>query len=565
MRSFDNDPAVVRTDSRGQRAHFATVEHTQRLARKLYEVRPGVWSLIGNGLSNQTFILAPEGVIAIDTGESNEEMADAIAELRKVSDAPLVAVLYTHFHYVGGTQGAFAEAGRDLPVYGHERIPYNLSRVTSEIAPAYSSGLVHQFAMRLPDDGPDGLVNDGLGLFFRNPDHAPFTPGFVPPTNTWRGGEVLTVAGLKLEVTHAPSDANDSVTLWFPEISTCVQNLVWPALFNIFAIRGEAYRDPQLLLTGIDHLLSLKPEHMVGTHGPPISGADDIQARVTRYRDAIQLLWDQTVRGMNKGLSADEMAQSIRLPDTADDDYLTSELYGVAEHHVRQIAMGVRGWFDGDTSKLFPLEPVERAGRMVEAFGGVEALRSKVEAARAENDIRWALELASWLTTRKGAEQADRNLLAAVLRDVGYRSSAANIRNWCLTRARDLDGTQDLSRLREHRLRAHALKAMAPREALHLIRVLFDPTKGAGLDLHIGFSFPDATSAGLHIRNGVSVATDGTGAAATVTLPYALLVQVLAGQANLRAVIQQGEASVAGDQEAVLAALVCFDVPGFAA
>jgi alkyl sulfatase BDS1-like metallo-beta-lactamase superfamily hydrolase len=564
MRSFDNDPAVVRTDAHGQKAHFATIEHTERLARKLYEVRPGVWSLIGNGLSNQTFILAPEGVIAIDTGESNEEMAEAIAELRTVTDAPLAAVLYTHFHYVGGTKGAFAEAGRDLPVYGHERIPFNLSRVTSEIAPAYSSGLVHQFAMRLPEDGPDGLVNDGLGLFFRNPTHAPFTPGFVPPTVTWRGGESLTIAGLRVEVTHAPSDADDSVTLWFPEIGTCVQNLVWPALFNIFAIRGEAYRDPQLLLTGIDHLLSLNPEHMVGAHGPPISGADEIRTRVTRYRDAIQLLWDQTVRGMNKGLSADLMAHSIRLPDAADDDYLTSELYGVAEHHVRQIASGVRGWFDGDTSKLFPLEPVERAGRMVEAFGGVAALRGKVQAARDANEVRWALELASWLTTRDGAEQEDRNLLAAVLRDVGYRTSAANIRNWCLTRARDLDGTQDLSRLREHRLRAPALEAMTAREALHLIRVLFDPIKGAGLDLHIGFSFPDASAAGLHIRNGVSVATDGVGAAATITLPYDLLVQILAGQARLGAVAEQGQASIAGDQDAVLAALGCFEVPGFA-
>lgn len=565
MRSFDNDPAVVRTDVRGQLAHFKTIEHTARLARKLYEVRPGVWSLIGNGLSNQTFILAPEGVIAIDTGESNEEMAEAISELRKVTDAPLVAVIYTHFHYVGGTRGAFAEAGRDLPVYGHERIPFNLSRVTSEIAPAYSSGLVHQFAMRLPDEGPDGLVNDGLGLFFRSPNHAPYTPGFVPPTVGWKGGEVATIAGLRVEVTHAPSDADDSVTLWFPEIGTCVQNLVWPALFNIFAIRGEAYRDPQVLLSGIDHLLSLKPDHMLGAHGPPISGREEIQARVTRYRDAIQLLWDQTVRGMNKGLSVDHLAQSIRLPAEADDDYLTSELYGVAEHHVRQIAAGVRGWFDGDTTKLFPLEPVERAGRMVEAFGGVDALREKVELARAANDLRWALELGTWLTQRAGAEQVDRNLVAAVLRDIAYRTTAANIRNWCLTRARDLDGTQDLARLREHRLRAHSLKAMSPREALHLLRVLLDPVKARGLDLHIGFRFTDADPAGLHIRNGVSVATDGEGAGSIVSLTYALLIQILAGQTSLSAALQEAQVQVTGDRPAVLSALACFEVPGFTA
>ena len=46
-------------------------------------------------------------------------------------------------------------------------------------------------------------------------------------------------------MTPAPSDADDSITIWFPELGVCVNNIVWPALFNIYAIRGEEYRDPQ--------------------------------------------------------------------------------------------------------------------------------------------------------------------------------------------------------------------------------------------------------------------------------------------------------------------------------
>ena len=34
------------------------------------------------------------------------------------------------------------------------------------------------------------------------------------------------------------------------------------------------------------------------------------------------------------------------LPETFDSDYLTSELYGVVEHHVRQIRTGLFGFFD---------------------------------------------------------------------------------------------------------------------------------------------------------------------------------------------------------------------------
>ena len=52
-----------------------------------------------------------------------------------------------------------------------------------------------------------------------------------------------TIAGLAVEFYPAPSDATDSATIWFPELKLAVNNLLWPALFNVFAIRGEEYRD----------------------------------------------------------------------------------------------------------------------------------------------------------------------------------------------------------------------------------------------------------------------------------------------------------------------------------
>jgi len=71
-------------------------------------------------------------------------------------------------------------------------------------------GIVQQFALRLPLDGPDGQVNVGLGLHYRNPAHATSTPGHMPVTHPWRGGEKLTIAGLDVHVHHASSDADRS-------------------------------------------------------------------------------------------------------------------------------------------------------------------------------------------------------------------------------------------------------------------------------------------------------------------------------------------------------------------
>ncbi len=559
-RSFSPAASATVTLPGGQIAHAAHAAQSERLARRFVTVRDGVWCLVGNGLSNQTFVEGPDGIIAIDTGESVEEMRDALTELRRVSDRPVVAVLYTHFHYVGGTTAIFDEAGRELPVLGHARITTNRSRTAGEIAPTGGRGIVEQFGTSLPPSGADGLVNVGLGRFFRDAAHAPFTPGFVAPTQTFDAPTVLSVAGLEIHVRLAPSDSDDSVTFWFPELSTAVQNLVWPALFNVFAIRGEEYRDPRILLDGIDHLLALDAEHLVGAHGPPISGTEQIRARVTRYRDAIQFLWDQTVRLSNRGLSGPALAHTIRLPDVCDDDPITSEYYGVTEHHVRQIRTGLFGFFDGDPANLFPLEPSDRAARLIAGFGGAEKVRQQARAAIDADDLRWGIELASWLVAGNAAADEDRALLARALRLVGQRTSSANIRNWCLTRARELDGTADGSRLRTHRLPPARVEA-DPVSIVALLRVLLDPGRAEGIDVRLRFDFGDGRIAGLHVRN--CVAVPGTIAdhevQATVSCSPSTWAAVVSGRTALDEAIAAGAVVITGDAETARRALHAFD------
>jgi len=563
-RSFAPDGSATVTLPGGQVAHRDHVAHNDVIARRFSEVTDGVWCLVGNGLSNQTFIDAPDGIIAIDTGESTEEMAEAIAELRAVTDRPIVAVLYTHFHYVCGTEAVFADgAPRTIPIWAHERVVGNRARAATEIAPAYSRGLAEQFAILLPEDGPDGRVNVGLGFFYRNPAHTPFTSVFVPPTHTFGASARLEVAGLPIEVTHAPSDADDSVTFWFPTLGVAVNNLVWPVLFNVFAIRGEEYRDPQVLLAGIDHLLSLGADHLVATHGPPISGGDEIRERVTRYRDSIQFLWDQTVRHTNRGATSADLAHLVRLPEWADDDYLTTEHYGVAEHHTRQIRSGLFGFFDGNEANLFPYSTVERNDRYIAALGGRDTVRASCTRALEANDVRWALELSSMLATSTNAEDDDRKALAHVLRTIATRTTSANIRNWCLTRARQWDGSADGSRLITHRFSRGALLAGSADNAVHVLRVLVDPSAIDGVDAHIAFVFAEHGTSGLHVRNHVCVPTNGDGAQHVVFCSMATWAGLLTGSTTLTAALASKDVVIRGDESLVTRVLRAFDPQGF--
>ncbi len=559
--SFDRDESRVSTAPNGALARREAIEHAQRFERRLHEVAPGVWCAVGNGLSNQTFVEGPDGLIVIDTGDSIEEMRWSLEQVRTHTAAPVVGVIYSHFHYVGGTE-ALIESGASssIPIWAHAGVIANRRRQAGEVGPVSQYGLVHQFGMLLPPAGPDALVSGGLGPAFRIPEHAPFTEGFLEPTDTFGEPVTITLAGLRVELTPAESDATDSITIWFPDLGVCVNNLAWPALFNVFAIRGEEYRDPRILLAGFDHMIGLDAEHLVGTHGPPISGTDRIRTELTRSRDAIQFMWDQTVRGVNKGLTHGELTEFVQLPDSCGDSYFQTQFYGLAEHHVRQIHTGLRGWFDGDTARLFPVPPIERARKLIDGFGGVDQVRTQIDAALADDDLRWALELATWLVRVDPDCREDRGRLAAALRAVGQRTTSANIRNWSLTRALELEGAIDTTRFRRHRFPGAQVADADPSDVVHILRVMLDPQRCEGAERHLCIELPDG-AAGLHVRNGVAAPTDGVDADVVLQIDRRSWGEVLNGRRSISEVLDDPSAQAnASDPIAVAETLSWFDL-----
>ncbi len=570
--SFSHNAEVVAVGPNGQMGHREAIAHQKRFERKLWAPRPGVWCMVGNGLSNQTFVEGPAGLIAIDTGECIEEMNAALVAVREHTARPVVAVIYTHFHYVSGTTAVLpyrAAADTDgLPIWGHTGIVGNRARMSTEVSGAAARGMALQFGILLADQGPDGLVGTGLGPAYRLAEHAPYTPGFLPPTHTFETTTEAQIAGLQVVMTPAPSDCDDSITIWFPELGLCVNNMVWPTLFNVFPIRGEEYRDPRVLLNGLDHIHGLQADYLLGAHGPPITGRGAISQAVTLYRDSIQFMWDQTVRGINQGLTLGELCETVKLPAVFAGSYLTSQFYGLVEHHVRQIHNGLRGWFDGDEAALFPLPAFERAQRLVAGFGGAAKVRAQVHEALAANDLRWALELATWLIHADDSpakrvdagDAADRALLAQVLRAIGQRTSAANIRNWCITRALELERKLDLSRFRRHRFVQADVLASPPETYVHTLRVILDPARSGERDEELAWRFiPGGELTGLRLRHGIAAITDGQQASMAITLDLPTWARILAGKTRMSEAIALGDVKVTGEPRQVLAWLACFD------
>lgn len=246
----------------------------------------------------------------------------------------------------------------------------------------------------------------------------------------------------------------------------------------------------------------------------------------------MQFLWDQTVRGINKGMTTGELIQAVQLPDLYRESYLQTQFYGLAEHHVRQIHAGLRGWFDGDEASLFPTPPTARAEKLVAGFGGTSAVRDQIVAAVADDDLRWALEMATWLVRLHDVHDDDRLRSADILRQIAQRTTAANVRNWCLTRARHLDGSARTDRFHTHRFDGRQALDSPLGDSLFILRVLLDPARCAGADVHLCVDVVD-DRAGLHVRNGVAVPTDGADADLVIRLDRDTWAELLTREVTL--------------------------------
>jgi alkyl sulfatase BDS1-like metallo-beta-lactamase superfamily hydrolase len=78
-------------------------------------------------------------------------------------------------------------------------------------------------------------------------------------------------------------------------------------------------------------------------------GNAEITKRLTRYRDAIQYVHDETVKGMNAGKDVWTLMREIKLPPALD----IGESYGKLSWSVRGIYEGYVGWFDLNPATMY--------------------------------------------------------------------------------------------------------------------------------------------------------------------------------------------------------------------
>lgn len=434
-------PPLPAQDTGGEKQ---LAEHTAEFDKGVVEVTDGVYVAIGYGLANSVLIEGDDGVIIVDTMESTVSAAAVKEEFDKLTTKPVKAIIYTHNHY-DHIQGAAVFAGKNRPdVYAQELTMQIIEHSLQVMQGAIRARSLRQFGV--PLRGKE-FLNAGIGPRLV----LDLTPGrsFLPPNKLIGDHERLSVeiAGVKLELVHAPGETEDQIYVWLPEKRVLMPgDNFYNAFPNLYAIRGTRFRDPADWVESLDKIISEDPEFLVPSHTRPLTGSAEIREALSNYRDGIKSILDQTIAGMNEGLTPDELVQRVKLPPYLAKDPNLQEYYGTVEWSVRAIFAGNLGWFDGNATNLFQLTDRERAERTARLAGGSEALFQQAKTALADEDYRWAAELADDLIALEEFAKEARELKADALTALGHQQVSANARNYYLTSAQQLRrAAQDLA------------------------------------------------------------------------------------------------------------------------
>ena len=482
--------------------------HARTMAQGVYQVAEHFYVAFGYGCANMTMVVGTDGVLLIDCLETEEAARQALGDLRRVSDKPVRAVIYSHSHpdHTSGVRGLLDPIEIDsgqVEIYAHERLLAGM-RGNPSLGLIPPLRLAYTFGLDL-DRGPDGWVEAGLGPVL----HIGAT-GFVPPTKVFRGALDVRVAGITVQLIEAPSESDDEIVIWFPDhgvlhVADVIQGETLP---NLYALRG-AVRDPWQWIRAIDLLRGIDAQALIFGHGRPFTGRDEVRALLLAYRDALQYIHDQTVRLMARGLTPDELVEMVaELPPGLRAHPWLGEFYGTVKQTVRQIYANYFGWFEGDPTFLDPLPRRERSSRYVAAMGGPDAVVAIAAQAHADRDFRWAAEILTHVLRLDPDDRRARQLKAGALRQLGYRTSNPIWRNTYLMAAREVGGTLNRTRLLDT-VRALGNPDIAATIPISLLlRVLatrLDPARGDGIQLQVGFRGIDTGATyGLAIRSHVA-------------------------------------------------------------
>jgi alkyl sulfatase BDS1-like metallo-beta-lactamase superfamily hydrolase len=528
----------------------------------LFEVTDGIWQVRGLDLSNMTLVAGDTGWIVIDPLSTAETATAALALANEhLGDRPVRAVIYTHSHvdHYGGVRGVINDDDVRNGVEVLAPAGFLEAAVAENVVAgtAMSRRATYMYGILLPRN-PNGHVDCGLGRA---------TPvmgsvGLIAPTSEiTHTGEVRVVDGVAIEFHLTPgTEAPAEMNFLFPEHrALCMAENCTATLHNIYTPRGAVVRDALAWSTYIDEAIERfdgRADVAFASHHWPAFGPAAWRAWLTAQRDAYRYLHDQTLRWVNHGLAADEIAERVDLPPSLAHQFHLRDYYGTVRHNVRGIVQRYLGWFDANPATLNPHPRTERARRYVAAMGGADAVLAQARDSFDDGDYRWVAEIVNHVVFADPTNDAARHLQADALEQLGYQSESSVWRDFYLTGAQELRVGHHTGRSRGT-ASVDTVAAMTPAMLLTYLGVHIDGPAAASVgDLRLTLELTDDVTWSVGLSNGALYATPGRrddGAVATVRASTSALADLVFDPepATAARLVADGQLTVDGDSEAL--------------
>ena len=481
------------------------IQHSKEFDRQVlsYDTPGGaIHFAIGFGIANSIMVEGKEGNIIIDASDSVFEAEKIYSLFSKKNSNPIKAIIYTHNHgdHTFGTAFYVNNQDERPQIIAHEDTDFYVQRIMGILNPIITERSNRMFGTLLSEED---LINVGIGPSL---NVAKSPTGYIRPDVIFNDNLELNIAGIKIELFHAPGETNDQLFVWLPDHKALLPgDNVYKTFPNLYTIRGTTHRDVIGWVNSIDHMKTFDAEFLFPSHTKPIIGKEEIKEILTIYRDAIQYIHDQTIRLMNEGLYPDQIAELIKLPEHIAKSPYLYEFYGTVRWSVKSIFNGYLGWFNGNPSELDPLSRKERAIRISKLAGGDQMLLEQLYSAVKKEDMQWALELSDHLITLDYFVDEVKDLRKKALIYEGSRSSNPNKRNYFLTSALELNEDFESNILIERT--EELLEQISIDTLFNVLSVRFNPEL-TNEELTACFDFSSGITKNIDIRNDVAVVSD---------------------------------------------------------
>jgi alkyl sulfatase BDS1-like metallo-beta-lactamase superfamily hydrolase len=527
----------------------------------LFQVTERVYQVRGFDLSNMTLIEGERGVIVVDPLISTE-VARAGLDLYRAhrGDRPVTAVIYSHSHtdHYGGVRGVLDEAevaAGLVPVVAPARF---MEEVVSEAVLAGTAMIRRgqfQFGPTLPK-GPRGQVDAGLGK-----GTSRGTVTLIPPTVTIAEPiETHRLDGVEIVFQLTPeTEAPAEMHMFYPALRAL--NLAENAthnLHNLYPIRGAQVRDANAWAKYIDEArdrFGRGADVAFAQHHWPVWGTERVQEFLAAQRDLYKFLHDQTVRLMNHGFKAAEIAERLALPRGLAATWHVRGYYGTLSHNSKSVYQRYLGWYDANPASLDPLPPVERGGKYVEYMGGVAAALARAREDYARGEYRFVAEVMSHLVFADPANREARRLGADALEQMGYAAEAATWRNAYLLGALELrQGRPDTTARAP--VSPDLVRGMTLDLFFDYLAVRLNGERAEGERSVLNWVFPDLDRRYVLTLQNCALTYLAERQAerpdATITLARPVLDRLVLRELTIDAALAQGLATIAGDPKPVV-------------